>query len=297
MKNRLLDAQEAQDINSQVSKILKGLGNPEPPLSLGMVRDLLSLDLHYYSSTNDSAFREFVNRITVAGKQIVKRPAILIDVIKKASLSALYLPDGKRILIDETLPRLKHRWSEAHEVGHSIIPWHAEFLFGDTEFSLSPTCHEQLEAEANYAAGRLLFLGDLFKAEATELSPSIDSIRLLMNRYGNTMTSTLWRYVEERHDEKPMAAVICDHPKFPRNDFDPRNPCRHFVRSPRFAKIFSETTEQEMFSAISTYCGSQKGGPLGQSEIPLTDANGDRHSFLFESFSNTHYVLTLAVSK
>ena len=28
-------------------------------------------------------------------------------------------------------PKLKHRWNEAHEVGHSIIPWHKAYLHGD----------------------------------------------------------------------------------------------------------------------------------------------------------------------
>ena len=46
-----------------------------------------------------------------------------------------------RILIDETVPKPKHRWIEGHEVGHSVIPWHREFLFGDNEFTLDPVCH------------------------------------------------------------------------------------------------------------------------------------------------------------
>ena len=53
---------------------------------------------------------------------------------------------------------IQDRWNEAHEVGHSIIPWHDNLLLGDNEFSLNPNCHEQMEAEANFAAGQLLFL-------------------------------------------------------------------------------------------------------------------------------------------
>ena len=40
------------------------------------------------------------------------------------------LPDRKRILLDETLPKLKHRWNETHEIWHSITPWHSEIMLG-----------------------------------------------------------------------------------------------------------------------------------------------------------------------
>jgi hypothetical protein len=35
-------------------------------------------------------------------------------------------------------------------------------MMGDTEYSLRPECHEKVEAEANYGAGRLLFLQGIF---------------------------------------------------------------------------------------------------------------------------------------
>lgn len=125
MKNIQLRSRTRTDIDDQVAKVLRGLGNPEPPLDLRLVRELLKLDLAYYSTTaNDGLLRETVSRLKVAGKQILQRPGLLVDAVQKLSLKALYLPDQKRILLDETLPKLKHRWNEAHEVGHSLIPWH-----------------------------------------------------------------------------------------------------------------------------------------------------------------------------
>ncbi len=94
--------------------------------------------------------------------QVVKRPVLLLDVVKKLNLKALWLPDRKRILIDGDEPSLKHRWNEAHELGHSIIPWHDVVLHGDNHRTLKPACHHAIEAEANYAAGRMLFLQDRF---------------------------------------------------------------------------------------------------------------------------------------
>ena len=130
MKSILIDGHEAEDIGSQVQKILSGLGNPKPPLRVDDALELLRLDRGYYSSANQGAIREYVSRMMVAGKQLIKRPTLLLDVIKKARLSALWLPDRKRILIDESIPKLKHRWNEAHEIGHSIIPWHQDTCSG-----------------------------------------------------------------------------------------------------------------------------------------------------------------------
>src|SRR5208282_619531 len=120
MTNPEIGDSERRDINRRVERILKDLGNPEPPLSLEDVRYLLRLDLKYYSSTDVSAAREVAHKLYVAGKQIIERPALLIDVIRKSKLSALWLPDRKRILIDRDAPKLKHRWMEAHEIGHSV---------------------------------------------------------------------------------------------------------------------------------------------------------------------------------
>lgn len=81
----------------------------------------------------------------------------ILNIVRKRSLKALYLPDRKRILIDSSEPKLKRRWNESHEIIHDGVPWHQEAMFGDTEITLSPSCHEQIEAEANFGAGRLLF--------------------------------------------------------------------------------------------------------------------------------------------
>ena len=147
MKNINLGHRTIVDIDSQVSKVLKGLGNPEPPLDLRMVRELLKLDRGYYSTTDDSLLRETFSRMKVAGKQVLLRPTLLRDAVRTLSLKALYLPDQKRILLDKNLPQIKHRWNEAHEIGHDLIPWHSDMMLGDTEQTLTPVCHEMIEAE------------------------------------------------------------------------------------------------------------------------------------------------------
>ena len=297
MKCISVDALEAEDIRSLVRKVLKGLGNPEPPLQLEAVRALLKLDKHFYSSTDTSAVSEFVSKMRVAGKQIIHRPTLLWDAIKKADLSALYLPDRKRILIDSSRPQKKHRWYEAHEVGHSVIPWHCELNHGDNDFSLNVVCHAVLESEANYAAGQLLFLQDRFTVEARDLAKELGTVLEIGPRFGNTLTSTLWRYVEEAHCELPMVGLVTGHPHRPPEGFDEKNPCKYCVQSPIFRMQFSTVEESELYSCICNYCGWQRGGPLGEDDVVLRDDNGNAHLFHFETFFNGYDALTLGVHR
>lgn len=124
MQNRYLDERTARDIDKRITKILNDLDNPEPPLRLEQVRELLKLDFGFYSSSDTGAIAETIHRLKVAGKQVISRPSLLIDAIKKWELKALWVPDRKRILLDSELPPAKQRWGEAHEIGHSVLPWH-----------------------------------------------------------------------------------------------------------------------------------------------------------------------------
>ena len=166
MRNVFLRARTARDIDAQVAKVLRDLGQPEPPLQLDTVRELLRLDRHYYSSAEHSVLREVSHRLLVAGKQVLARPTLLFEAIRKFDLKALFVPDRKRILIDASLPDAKQRWSEAHEIGHSVIPWHGDTMLGDSRHTLTPACHVRIENEANYAAGQLLFLQESFVQDA-----------------------------------------------------------------------------------------------------------------------------------
>ena len=294
-KNRFLNHKTAADIDSRVERVLRGLGHPEPPLVLLDVRELLKLDRAFYTAEDSGIAREVISRIRIAGIQIYRRPTLLLDAIRKASLQALYLPDRKRILLDGSLPEKKHRWHEAHEIGHSLIPWHEDAMFGDDKHTLSQDCREQVEAEANFAAGKLLFLRERFTDEARSLDPSIKTVQELHGIFGNTLSTTLYRFVEAAGAERPMVGMISDHPHETRRPatFDPSRPCRHLIQSPAFARYFGRLSEADLFAAVVGYCGSQGGGPLGEGELVLTDNNGGRHCFFFETFFNRYDALTL----
>jgi hypothetical protein len=293
LRNVFLRENTARDINDLVARVLRDLGNPEPPLDLNLVRELLRLDRHYYSSTDDGALREVAHRLIIAGKQVLARPSLLKDAIKKWDLRALFVPDRKRILIDSNLPSPKQRWVEGHEIGHSLIPWHLATMLGDNKGTLTPACHEKIENEANFAAGQLLFFQEAFINDARDLAVGLSGIQTLKKRYGNTITTTLWRYVEQ--SESPMLGGISDHPHRPTAEFDPKNPFRYFVGSKAFQTRFSRTQDTEIFNLMRRYCANRRGGPLGASDLLLSDDNGDSHIFHFETFYNQYDALTLGI--
>lgn len=299
MENFRINSRTARDIDARVKKILRDLDDPEPPLTLELVRDILELDLKYYSTSDDSVLREKVHQIKMAGKQLLKRPSLLLDAVRKFDMSALYLHDQRRILIDNDVPKLKHRWTEAHEIIHSICDWHCDATLGDDSFHLNPQCHARIEFEANWGAGRLLFLRERFEEEANDSQPTIKLIKYLCGVFGNTFSSTLWRVVESSHPGLPMLGMMSAHPcaKFQKEDFTPSAPTRHFMRSVPFATMFPHIGEIEVFSLISQYCAPKRGGPLGDAEKVLQDKNGEEHLFNFETFFNRYDALTLGVYK
>lgn len=171
-------------------------------------------------------------------------------------------------------------------------------MLGDTEQTLTPACHEAMEAEANFAAGQLLFLADRFVQEALDSEPSLKHIQALSKSFGNTVTSTLWRFVEAAHGGRPMVALVTGHPhpEKRKQGFDPANPCRYCVQSPSFWQRFAQYDEVTLFGIVVSYSGSQRGGPLGEANAQLRDIRGDVVSFRFETFFNGHEALTLAVA-
>ncbi len=195
-KNKPLAPKIEAAVDDHVEALLSRLDHPEPPLDLKIVREALSLDKEFYRSDDRGLLADAVSMIRIGSKQIKQRPGLLMDAIRKFNLRALYIPDQKRILIDETQPVLKHRWNEGHEIGHSILPWHDGAMLGDDEHTLLPSCHATLENEANYACSRLLFLRDRFTEEALGYSPSFKAIKTLKTTFKNTSTSTFWRCVE-----------------------------------------------------------------------------------------------------
>lgn len=295
MSEELVGEDEKREIGGQVERILRDLGNPEPPLKLDEVRALLALDLQYYSSTDPGLIAELTHRFNLLARKTI--PGLgrnLVSALAKSKLCAFWVPDSARILLDQDQPRAKHRWIEAHEITHSVTPWHKDFLLGDDKQTLDPGCHAILEAEANYGAGRLLFLQERFSADARDLSLDFRSVKQLADRYENSIVSTFWRTVEERNPGQSVFGLISVHPLH--NDIgkhDGPDPWRYFIRSPLFRTQFANVAPADVFGLIARHATRRRTGPILLADDILPDATGKIFEFRLESFSNQHALLTL----
>lgn len=286
MSSPYLNERTAHDIDVRIAKVLADLGDPEPPLDLDHVRELLELDKAYYSSSDDGVLREVAHRLILAGKQVIRQPRRLLDVVRKMDLKALYVPERKQILLDTDLPPAKQRWAEVHEIGHGLLPWHGVVMHGDQARTLTPGCAWMIENEANYAAGRLLFLRDEFKDRLSSGAFEFSRIRELAKQFGNSITSAIWRSVEEA--DFPAFALVSQHPKHERGE----KPVRHFVRSKLFAERFPRVSPMQVFEAATRYCWALR-GPLGRDDVEFAAADGSNHVFNLDTFYNGHEALTL----
>lgn len=289
---------EKREIRDRIDRILRDLGNPEPPLELAEVRRLLSLDLRYYSSSEPGLVAELSHRFKVlAQKTIPDLGKHLAMALAKSRLLAFWVPESSKIMIDSDVPKLKYRWIEAHEITHSLTPWHKDFLLGDNRHTLDPACHAMIEAEANFGAGRLLFLGDKFATEARELNLSFDSIKALSKRYRNSILSTLWRMVEDRNPGEAVFGMVSVHPHYPEiGKHDGPMPWRYFIRSAAFQTQFSNVSAEQAFQLVTRYASRRKTGPIFDAQDALPDLTGNHCEFRIESFSTSHALLTFGVA-
>lgn len=283
-----IDQRTAIDIDRRVKRLLKETGLNEPPVDLTAVIEHLSIDHSYYDLTDPSLLREFVHKLKIGS---AKATAVL----KKVSLKGLWLPDSQRIIVDQAIPKPKLKWVNAHEISHRLIPTHNSFFLGDTAATLDPDYHEMLEAEANYGASSLIFMADHFTSDALDCKPIFQSLELLSKRYGNSLATTLRRFVQFSYDV-PMLGVIST-PSWLTVTEPGNNRCRYFITSSTFEQQFSGIRPEEVLKIIDSYVSPRSGGVVGESSIPLKDDNDRLQTFRWQSFFNKYDLLTLAVCK
>lgn len=281
----------ANAISKQIEMVICDLGDPEPPLRLDHVRHLLTLDRHYYSSDDHSLFARAFHKMTIAGKQLINRPGLIKDVISKRKLRALWEPDSRQIFIDSQLPDPKKRWAEAHEIGHSLCDWHQTFLHGDQKQTLSLACHIQIEAEANFAAGQLLFLGGDFVDRWLSTEQDLKALQSLQKTYQNSLTTTMWKAIE--CSDVSAFGLICQHPRYSDQSLPLVD---HVIHSELFSKQFSSSGPDTLFTAIKSVTGYRRRGPVGEGEIGLIDDNGLERPFLVQLFNNSYQTLAFGRS-
>ncbi len=283
MKNPIIKDSVKRRIDSAVDRMLKDVDAEEPPLNLTEVRRKLKLDLQYYSGSDPSHLKQLTHTLKVAGDEFLRKSRPVSWIVEKFGLKGFLFWDLNEIHIDQDLHDLKLRWAESHEIGHRLCGWHKHYLLGDRKSELSPMCHAKIEAEANYASGQMLFLRDRFVEQLMSDRFEFQHLKNLSRVFGNTMTTTLWRMVEEDRGPEAVVGIVSGHPHHRDDNFDTLNPCKNVIESPKFREQFSDTTEIQLFAKLQEACNWKRGGMISEKEVELIDNNGDSHTFVFES--------------
>ena len=283
-----MDRTTRAEIQRIAATTLRDAGLTEPPLLVERLLEHVQLHRDYYDLSNPGFLDRAKHKLRIHGRR-------LVEVLNKVRLQAVLLFDESRICIDQDLPTIKHPWASCHETGHRILSWHKPFFFADTAETLDPAYQVDLEDEANYTAGRLLFLGDRFTQDARDIPATVAGLKVLPKRYGASLTTTLRRYVEQG-PEIAMAMLVST-PAWGEQPDDQPHLWRHFVPSARFSGLFPETSADELRVLVDNHAQYRRGGTVAEFGLELLDVRGDRHELRAWSFNNQHYLLTLFVEE
>ena len=289
-----VEAMAAADIEELVARLLRDLGNPEPPLRLEDVRALQKLDLTYYSKADLNLLDEIAHRTVMAGHTIVSTAKCMYDVVTKVGLKGLINKGQRCIYIDKEVVDKKRRFILAHEITHDLLPWHRSLLLGDNEETLSPRCYQVMEAEANFGGRELIFMGSRFTTELRDNEVDWKVIGALGKAYGNTMTTTLWQTILRLDPATPTFGMISRHPYHA--DIGKRAgnaDVAYFIRSDSFLEQFGHVSDAQAYAAMRSYVWGGRKGPMGEDVCLFTNSNGESCEFHMTSFSNQYDLLTL----
>jgi hypothetical protein len=230
------------------------------------------------------------------GDVAVRKPRAL-----KRILGAL-LYHERVALVDRSQREPRVRLTEAHEIGHKIIPWHeAAFRLDDEERLLGMT-RDQLEEEAYLAGGHLIFQGLRFHERALDYKISISTPIALADDYGASLHATIRYYV--LHHPDAVAVLVAGR----YINRDGSVPVWRSIESPSFSARFGSLATRMPGGRLLIASGA--GQPLGDishqamaaadlaaKDIAIPDSDGTRHEFIAEAFFNQHNLFIMVTGK
>ncbi len=282
-----VDESTRREIDKIIERILRDSDLRKPPVQIAGILEFLKVHRDYYSLDDPKFLQRLAHRIQIGANKIVN---VVRDKIR---LAALWLPNEKRILVDDSQPEPKRVWASFHDTIHAVLPWHRDFFLGDTAQTLEPDYQDMLESEANYGSSALMFGGELFTAQALDTTPCWQAIQQLRKLHEKSCVTTFRRYIEHGHD-KALAGLISTPWWMPKPE-DQITRCRHFVRSRRFEREFPAVRPEELLQSVNRFTRPRKGGIVGDFTVSLENAAGELTECYGESFFNQHYLLTLFV--
>jgi hypothetical protein len=206
------------------------------------------------------------------------------------------------IFVDRNQKESRARFTQAHETGHDIIPWHQRSYELDGESGLFRSTKDLLDAEANLAAAHLIFQGKAFFDQALDFRLSINAPLALAGDHGASLHATI-RYYAEHHPD-PVAVVITGRIAAA----DGSLPIWTCVESPSFrrrfghlgswfshARLFGPSHPDQFLGDLAH--AALKSLSVTSADIRVRDLGGDDHRFAAEAFFNTRCVFVMLAEK
>jgi hypothetical protein len=204
-------------------------------------------------------------------------------------------------LVDRSQPEPRARLTEAHEIGHQIIPWHqAAFQLDDEERLLGRT-RDQLEREAYLAGGHLIFQGEHFWGRALDYQVSIGTPVALAPEYGASLHAAIRYYV--LHHPDPVAVLVAGRYQNSAGSV----PVWESVDSPSFLARFGILADRLAGHLIiaggegqplgDIVMKAMSGGEVAVKDVVIPDITGERCPFIAEAFYNGHNLFVMVTGK
>lgn len=207
-----------------------------------------------------------------------------------ARILGAFMFSERVIFIDGDQRRSRVLFTDAHEATHALCPWHEQTLLVDTEDTLFKEIKDQIEAEANYGASRLIFQGDHLMRRALKEQYSIQAPLALADVYGASSTATIRHYVREH----PAAVALVVTGRFAREDGLPvfyseesESFLTRFGRLPPLLPGGPAALQPDSPLGHLAQEARSASGPC-QGAFGLSDADGTEHSFFAQTYFNQH---------
>lgn len=111
----------------------------------------------------------------------------------------------KILYVASDMPDERQRFTEGHELGHDLLPWHEIAYFADNDTTLAPSTREGLEIEANSFSAEILFGLERFNTMADSSAPGIGPALELASVFKTSAHAALRRYAET--SARPVALI------------------------------------------------------------------------------------------
>lgn len=198
--------------------------------------------------------------------------------------------DQKVIAVNSRTDENQMNFSKFHEIAHYILPKHREnFFYFCRELDMTRFAKSDLELEANAFAADLIYKGDIFTIESNSVEISFESIIELAERYGSSIESTAWRFVE-------CSLYPCLFVVYEKNE---KWRVKYWVFSKPFLEKYIQSekgsfTDDNNEDVIKAEL--QPGHPI-ISECDIKIMGRGENTFIFEYFYNRHNVLAIIKEK